>query len=52
MVLGFVMARRYVLSQQKNQLVQKYLTLKREGKLDSLTAEEKAEYTQLMESLV
>ena len=52
MVLGFVMARRYVLSQQKNQQVQKYLALKREGKLDSLTAEERAEYAQLMESLV
>ena len=52
MILGFVMARRYVLSQQKNQQVQKYLALKREGKLDSLTAAEQAEYTQLTESLV
>ena len=52
MVFGFVMARRYVLSQQKNQQVQKYLALKREGKLDSLTAEEQAEYAQLTESLV
>ena len=52
MVLGFVMARRYVLSQQKNQQVQKYLALKREGKLDSLSAEEAAEYDLLMKSLV
>ena len=52
MVLGFVMARRYVLSQQKNQQVQKYLALKRAGELDTLTEEEKAEYDRLMESLV
>ena len=52
MVLGFVMARRYVLSQQKNRQVQKYLALKREGKLESLTAEEQIEYALLMESLV
>ena len=52
MVLGFVMARRYVLSQQKNQQVQKYLALKREGKLDSMSAEEAAEYDLLMKSLV
>ena len=52
MVLGFVMARRYVLSQQKNQQVQKYLALKRDGKLDSMTAEEAAEYDQLLKTLV
>ena len=52
MVLGFVMARRYVLSQQKNQQVQKYLALKRAGELETLTEEEKAEYDRLMESLV
>lgn len=52
MVLGFVMARGYVLSQEKNRQVQKYLSLKREGKLDSLTEQEQREYKELVDTLV
>ena len=51
MVLGFVMARKYVISQKVNAQVQKYLACKREGGLDQLTAEEKAEYEALLQRL-
>ena len=51
MVLGFVMAKRYVLSKEKNQQVEKYLALQREGKLDELTSQEKAELEALKKSL-
>ena len=47
MVLGFVMARRYVISQRVNAQVQKYLALKREGKLSQMTQEEKEEFSRL-----
>ena len=51
MVLGFAMARRYVISQQVNQKVQKYLALKREDKLQQLTEEEQEEYSRLTQLL-
>ena len=51
MVLGFVMARRYVISQQVNGKVQKYLALKREDKLQQLTKEEEEEYSRLAQLL-
>ena len=51
MVLGFVMARRYVISQQVNGKVQKYLALKREDKLQQLTKEEEEEYSRLTQLL-
>lgn len=51
MVLGFVMARRYVLSREKNAQVEKYLTLSREGGMDKLSDEEKAELDELKKSL-
>ena len=51
MVLGFVMARRYVISQQVNGKLQKYLALKRENKLQQLTEEEKKEYSRLKQLL-
>ena len=51
MVLGFIMAKRYVLSREKNQKVQKYLALAREGKLDELTADEVSELAELKKSL-
>ena len=51
MVLGFVMARKYVLSREKNEKVAKYLAVAREGGLDKLSAEEKAELDSLRKSL-
>ncbi len=51
MVLGFVMARRYVISQQVNDRVQKYLSCKRAGKLEQLTQQEQEEYAQLLRLL-
>ena len=51
MVLGFVMARRYVISQQVNLQVQKYLALQREGKLQQLSGEEKEEFDLLKQKL-
>ena len=52
MVFGFVMAKRYVLSKEKNQRVQKYLALQREGKLETLSQEELADLESLKKSLV
>ena len=51
MVLGFVMARKYVLSREKNAQVAKYLNVAREGGLDKLSDEEKAELDSLRKSL-
>ena len=51
MVLGFVMARKYVLSREKNEKVAKYLAVAREGGLDKLSNEEKAELDSLRKSL-
>ena len=51
MILGFVMAKKYVLSKEKNQKVEKYLAIAREGKLDELTLEEKHDYEALIELL-
>ena len=45
------MARRYVISQQVNGKVQKYLALKREDKLQQLTKEEEEEYSRLTQLL-
>ena len=52
MVFGFIMAKRYVLSHGKNEKVQKYLAIQREGKADSLTEEEKTELAELKGSLL
>ena len=51
MVLGFVMARKYVLSREKNEKVAKYLAVAREGGLDKLSNDEKAELDSLRKSL-
>ena len=51
MVLGFVMAKKYVLSREKNEQVAKYLAASREGRLDKLSDEEKAELDELKKSL-
>ena len=47
MVIGFIMAKKYVLSREKNAQVEKFLALKRQDKLDQLDGEEKAEYEAL-----
>ena len=52
MLLGFIMAKRYVLSRDNNQKVEKYLALKREGKLGELNAEEKSELASLKKSIL
>ena len=51
MVLGFVMAKRYVISQQVNAKVQKYLAFQRENQLDQLSDAEREEYAQLLRQL-
>ena len=45
------MARRYVLSKERNEKIQKYLKLKRENELEQLTAEEQEEYNELIQSI-
>lgn len=47
MVFGFIMAKRYVLSKSENAKVEKFLKLKRDGKIDELSDEEKAEYLEV-----
>ena len=49
MTFGFIMAKRYVLSHEKNAQVEKYLAIKREGKIGELSAEEMKEYNELTE---
>ena len=51
MVFGFIMARRYVISHSVNAKIQKYLAISREGKLDGLSDEERAEYDELITTL-
>ena len=41
------MAKKYVLSKERNEQVQKFLAIKREGKIDELGAEDSAEYLEL-----
>ena len=51
MALGFVMAKKYVLSKDKNSQVQKYLAISREGRLGELTADEANELETLKKTL-
>lgn len=51
MVLGFIMAKRYSLSYERNKQVAKYLAMQREGRLDELAQEEKSELDSLKNSL-
>ena len=51
MIFGFIMAKRYVLSREKNLLIEKYLGMQREGRLEELSAEELSELEALRESL-
>ena len=51
MILGFIMAKRYSLSAEKNKRIEKYLALQREGGLDQLSPEETEELEALKKSL-
>ena len=51
MIFGFVMAKRYVLSKEKNESVQKYLTIQRAEKLGDLDPEEISELDALKKSI-
>jgi Na+/melibiose symporter-like transporter len=51
MILGFIMAKRYVLTKEKNALVEKYLPYAREGRLAELSAEESGELESLKASI-
>ena len=51
MVFGFIMAKRYNLSKEKNLQVEKYLAAQREGRLGELTDDEAAELEALKASL-
>ena len=51
MIFGFIMAKRYNLSKEKNLQVEKYLEAQREGRLGELTDEEAAELEALKASL-
>lgn len=52
MVLGWVMAKRYVLSKEKNMKVERYLAYQREGRLGELDSDELGELEALKETLV
>ena len=51
MIFGFVMAKRYVLTKEKNKKIEKYLAIQRAGGLDGLTADDAAELESLKKSL-
>ena len=51
MVFGFIMAKRYVLTKEKNKKIEKYLAVMREGRLDELTPEEALELEELKDSI-
>lgn len=51
MVLGFIMAKRYSLSAEKNKEVEKYLVYQRDGRIDELSADEATELETLKKSL-
>ena len=51
MILGWIMAKRYVLSREKNAKVEKYLSMQREGCLDELSDDEAKELAELKKSL-
>ena len=51
MIFGFIMAKRYVLTKEKNKKIEKYLKVCREGKVDTLTADEVSELEELKKSI-
>ena len=48
MILGFLAAKKYTLSKKKNEQVAKFLAIAREGKLDSISSDEKDELDDLI----
>ena len=52
MIFGFVMAKRYVLTGDKNEKVQKYLKVKRSHGIKRLNSQDKKEYLDLKKSLI
>ena len=51
MIFGFIMAKRYVLTKEKNAKIEKYLGMQREGRLGELTDDEAIELETLKASL-
>ena len=51
MVFGFIMAKRYRLTKEKNSQIEKYLKIQRDGRADTLTEEEASELLALKEYL-
>ena len=51
MIFGFIMAKRYVLTKEKNAKIEKYLGMQREGRLGELTDDEVADLETLKASL-
>ena len=51
MIFGFIMAKRYNLSKEKNAQIEKYLAAQRDGRLEELTVDEAAELEALKASL-
>ena len=51
MIFGFIMAKRYVLTKEKNAKIEKYLGMQREGRLGELTDNEVADLETLKASL-
>jgi hypothetical protein len=51
MIFGFIMAKRYVLTKEKNAKIEKYLGMQREGRLGELTDDEVLDLETLKASL-
>jgi Na+/melibiose symporter-like transporter len=51
MVLGFIMAKRYVLSKKVNEKVEKFLPISREGRLAELSEDEAEELCELKKAI-
>ena len=51
MIFGFIMAKRYTLSKERNKRIEKYLAIRREGRMDELSAEELEELELLKKAL-
>ena len=51
MTVGFFMARKYALSKKKNEEVEKFLPICRDGRYDELSAEEREELSELIKAI-
>ena len=52
MIMGFASAKKYTLSKKKNEQVGKFLAIAREGRLDSISSDEKAELDDLIRNTI